>query len=1015
MKKKIIGIFLCIVMILTAFYNPIMTEANNETDTHFTKEEVEAYKASAENPYPEQTGSVFAGWYKDAAYNNPVTDTVPTDGAYAKFVDEEVLTFKGQLSANVTVNSKDTRLRMITAVDSDMYQKVGFKLQKGELSADLTSTTVYRTLYAYVDSEQKSYTADDVFGTQAKYFMTIAIGNIPYSDFDESFTVIPYWVTLDGTTVTGTSKTFIINDVIPVGLDLTLNCDSTTAATEDNLYIEVSENLPTQLIINGDEENAKELTLSASELKDGYFCAKLDITDIINELKIGVNKFTVRVTKEVATGEKYVTEKTVEYSNTGFLYVNDSAHALTIVTDEETNEQVLKFTETGATDTIWNGVRSNYIAYDGNKDGGYVGKGVKYIVMDVKLSNATGIMVSYEDQDSDTEYKVWRNLTTDSYSDIIDDKGVQGKVVLDEWITIKIPLSQKYESAKWRNFYVRPRGNNGIMYIRNVQYCTDEYVAPLNDLTLTLHDETIVDYIQITSTSIDTNTQPYKVATIIANGDETTAKTQVLDGNWFEISNIINELKIGENKLTVRVMNGSSVAEKTITYNNMGYLYVIEQPSASNADVQHSLSIVDDPLNPDSGEKVLKFTETGANITESRPDNGIRSKYIAYGDSNNGNYTQGKYIVNGVKYITMEVYLADATGLRISHADPNSDQEYYLWENLYSGDSSEFVDDNGVQGTLKANEWVTIKIPLSPKTYEGATWRQFYVRPLNWNETMYVRNVRYCDDVYVKPIERLNVSIDEQSEKDYLVVNTSATGTASVIANGDETRVWEFDLSTKDTDGNVKYDLTEIMNQLKIGDNEITVRVPNGTSTAQATIIYKNIGYLYARDGYGTAEIVSLDGEQVVKFSGATDQWDGIRSKYVALNDGGDGHPGEFYSDGITYVTMKVKLTDATGMYVYFHADEDNSPASGKVVQLINVGDTNELLLDENGTGGSERLRLNRWVTLKVPFVADKTGAFRKFYITTRGGENAALYIKDVQYGPVAEEPATVQSGPDFQ
>ena len=1000
MKKKIIGIFLCIVMILTAFYNPIMTEANNGTDTHFTKEEVEAYKASAENPYPEQEGSVFAGWYKDAAYNNPVTGTVPTDGAYAKFVDKEVLTFKGQLSANVTVNSKDTRLRMITAVDSDMYQKVGFKLQKGELSADLTSTTVYRTLYAYVDSEQKSYTADDVFGTQAKYFMTIALGNIPYSDFDESFTVIPYWVTLDGTTVTGTSKTFIINDVIPVGLDLTLNCDSTTAATEDNLYIEVSENLPTQLIINGDEKNAKNLTLSASQLTEGYFCAKMNITDIINELKIGVNEFTVRVTKETATGEKYVTEKTVEYSNTGFLYVNDGKHALAIVTDEETNEQVLKFTETGATDTIWNGVRSNYIAYNGNKDGGYVGKGVKYIAMEVKLSDAEGIMVSHADPNNDTEYKVWRNLTTGSYSDIIDDNGVQGKVILDEWITIKIPLSPKtYENATWRDFYVRPRGNNGIMYIRNVQYCTDEYVAPLNDLKLTLHDETIVDYIEITSTSIDTNTQPYKVATIIANGDETTAKTQVLDGNWFEISNIINELKIGENELTVRVQNGSSAAEKTITYNNTGYLYVKEQ--------LHSLSIVDDPLNPDSGEKVLKFTETGA---ASMIWNGVRSKYIAHDGQK-----LGKYIANGVKYITMEVYLSNASGIMVSHADPNGDTEYKVDKRLETGNYSDIIDDNGVQGKVVLNEWITIKIPLSPKTYGDATWRDFYVKPMGNNGTMYVRNVRYCHDAYVKPIERLNVSIDEQSNKDYLVVNTSATGTASVIANGDETRVWEFDLSTKDTDGNVKFDLTQIMNQLKIGDNELTVRVPNSTSTAQATINYKNTGYLYARDGKGTAEIISLEGEQVVKFSGSTDKWDGIRSKYVALNDGADGHPGEFYSDGITYVTMKVKLSDATGMYVYFHADDDNSPASGNVVQLINVGDTNELLLDENGTGGSERLRLNRWVTLKVPFVADKTGAFRKFYITTRGGENAALYIKDVQYGPVAEEPATVQSGPDFQ
>ena len=182
-----------------------------------------------------------------------------------------------------------------------------------------------------------------------------------------------------------------------------------------------------------------------------------------------------------ATDGATVFEKEVTYVNTGFLYVYDSKHTLELVTDEETGETVLKFTETGASTTIWNGARSKYIAYINNNTdqntGNYGKDGITYISMEVKLTTAEGIIVSYAGPGGDTAGDIWRSLNLGASSDIIDNHGVQGTVMLNEWMTIKIPLKTN-GTMGWRNFYVKPKGNNGVMYIRNVQYCTDNYAAP---------------------------------------------------------------------------------------------------------------------------------------------------------------------------------------------------------------------------------------------------------------------------------------------------------------------------------------------------------------------------------------------------------------------------------------------------------------------------------------------------------------------------------------------------------
>ena len=175
-------------------------------------------------------GYLFAGWYEDSAGNTPITDGKKvTQDSYAKFVPAYILGVKSQVAYKDTKDSKDYKtqvrsdspfvtLRLVSAVDSKQYQEVGFAITAKKPNSDEESTwnthTDYKKkVYSKLKQNGQDVSASDMFGTNASYFFTYEVRNIPSGEnFETAFYATPYWVTLDGTRVEGLSKYSHVED-----------------------------------------------------------------------------------------------------------------------------------------------------------------------------------------------------------------------------------------------------------------------------------------------------------------------------------------------------------------------------------------------------------------------------------------------------------------------------------------------------------------------------------------------------------------------------------------------------------------------------------------------------------------------------------------------------------------------------------------------------------------------------------------------------------------------------------
>ena len=160
---------------------------------------------------PQKEGYVFAGWYQDIDCTTPVSTSRTTGWGYAKFVDEETLTVKFQLTAGTTAESEKTDLRLLTAVDGLQYSQVAFLVSVGGATQTLSSDTVYEQVRS---GEDLISGADQVFGSDARFFVTYTLLDVPQGAFDAAFDVVPSWTTLDGTVVEGTARSFAIGEVV---------------------------------------------------------------------------------------------------------------------------------------------------------------------------------------------------------------------------------------------------------------------------------------------------------------------------------------------------------------------------------------------------------------------------------------------------------------------------------------------------------------------------------------------------------------------------------------------------------------------------------------------------------------------------------------------------------------------------------------------------------------------------------------------------------------------------------
>lgn len=189
----------------------------------YGSDEMGVVEVDAETFYQAQTplysdGYVFAGWYNQALSDADLENfdlaytTVPTTGTvYAKFVPEDVLSVKAQLSAGTTAASAQTNLRVLTTVDSLVYDIAGFEFQTSGNTTDLHSTTVYETIVA-TDTNDSFTSTPSIFHNKSKYFMTVTITDIAQANFDSDITIRPYWVTMDGTKVYGKQRTLKVSE-----------------------------------------------------------------------------------------------------------------------------------------------------------------------------------------------------------------------------------------------------------------------------------------------------------------------------------------------------------------------------------------------------------------------------------------------------------------------------------------------------------------------------------------------------------------------------------------------------------------------------------------------------------------------------------------------------------------------------------------------------------------------------------------------------------------------------------
>ena len=166
-------------------------------------EDISTYRTGTKSA-PTLEGYLFAGWYTDEDCTAPLSSETTEGAAYAKFVDNNVLKVKAQITANTTASSETADIRFVTTVDTLQYEKVGFEVTANGRTKTYGSGVVYKQLKAVSSDEvMTTYKPNEEFSPVSTYFKACTITGVPNSAFDWEWTVRPYWITSDGTTVYG--------------------------------------------------------------------------------------------------------------------------------------------------------------------------------------------------------------------------------------------------------------------------------------------------------------------------------------------------------------------------------------------------------------------------------------------------------------------------------------------------------------------------------------------------------------------------------------------------------------------------------------------------------------------------------------------------------------------------------------------------------------------------------------------------------------------------------------------
>lgn len=192
----------------------------------YTGAEFNAYKN--ESTYPKMVTEkdddvqewLFAGWYQEKddtngtckkAYDSATTAVGEDATVYAKFVPASVMAVKCQVTPGTDVDSEKANMRLISTTDSADYIRMGFHVVYKGKTLDCYTTTLYKRVAASDDGMECNYSAN-AFDIASNYFFAVRLTNIGNANFAEPFYIEPYWVTADGTTVTGVSRYARVED-----------------------------------------------------------------------------------------------------------------------------------------------------------------------------------------------------------------------------------------------------------------------------------------------------------------------------------------------------------------------------------------------------------------------------------------------------------------------------------------------------------------------------------------------------------------------------------------------------------------------------------------------------------------------------------------------------------------------------------------------------------------------------------------------------------------------------------
>ncbi len=254
-KKLIVSGAFVVCMAFAIFFTAFRTNANEGTTS------IVYEQRTKEDSVPTKEGFLFGGWYQEENDENAVVSPEQGKTYYAKFVPEDVLGIKAQVSNTILEDNtaQTAAIRFVTTVDSTQYKKIGFLVQKGtgEVTEANVTNIVYEKLYQVTDQNGSLGTvleevAPDIFAPASKFFKTYTIRKVPDSAYNTDITVTPYWITLDGTRVEGTKSIKTVNlGRSWVYIDTSANADGEVYGTYEHPFTKLDDALNGIRLENG--------------------------------------------------------------------------------------------------------------------------------------------------------------------------------------------------------------------------------------------------------------------------------------------------------------------------------------------------------------------------------------------------------------------------------------------------------------------------------------------------------------------------------------------------------------------------------------------------------------------------------------------------------------------------------------------------------------------------------------------------------------------------------------------